>query len=537
MKLYLIRHGQSIGNTKPGYISGRSDPDGLTITGKAQIVRTAWDLKDLSFNAIYSSPVARARESAEILSHLLSVPHEPVPFLEEFNYGVFECKYWWIQTEEERNQWKQAMQNFSVQIPGGDSYENFSERLWQGYQGFVQKIDREQPGAVLFVSHDVVISTLLFSLLYGHPSRHETTTSYKNAYIRFINDMRVPNGSATIVDLSKDQPSYETIQTTKDSIVVSRQSITTYMRGMWGTEEIEITEEYTASENKVFHIQGEQNAIVKLIEERDIVASERMVQIYTYLRDKTDIPAPEILFYDKSHAFFTDTVLVQDFLDGQNQLAFMKNRPENIQDVLEHVFDMVRSIHQIPVHDVEEFWYPDDISAHKVHVPWHRYIEGEIRLTMESIKAFDLSTEQKQKLQQELQQLLVYAQTQDYPVGPLHGDLAPLNIIFSEHDENSVCARMLDFERARIGDPLWDYAYYCGWLDRDLPKAVSIWQQLIQRPDAAQQLGLERRQEVFNRYRLLFHAWTTRDSIEYKGSELRSDRAKVSLLWLQNNLS
>ncbi len=45
MKLILIRHGESIGNTKSGFISGRSDKEGLTEKGIIQIIKTAWELR------------------------------------------------------------------------------------------------------------------------------------------------------------------------------------------------------------------------------------------------------------------------------------------------------------------------------------------------------------------------------------------------------------------------------------------------------------------------------------------------------------
>jgi len=65
MKIYFVRHGETIWN-KEKKIQGRSDIP-LNEYGKELGMITADALKDIPFDIVYSSPLIRAKETAEIL--------------------------------------------------------------------------------------------------------------------------------------------------------------------------------------------------------------------------------------------------------------------------------------------------------------------------------------------------------------------------------------------------------------------------------------------------------------------------------------
>ena len=67
MRLYFVRHGESEANTLH-VISNRESPFGLTALGKKQANILADSLKDIPVTVIFSSPILRARETADILS-------------------------------------------------------------------------------------------------------------------------------------------------------------------------------------------------------------------------------------------------------------------------------------------------------------------------------------------------------------------------------------------------------------------------------------------------------------------------------------
>ncbi|MFZ5932848.1 MAG: histidine phosphatase family protein [Patescibacteria group bacterium] len=73
MKVYLVRHGQSFGNQE-GQFQHPETP--LSDIGKMQAKILAKRLKEVSFDVIYSSPLIRARQTAEIISRKLGKPIE-----------------------------------------------------------------------------------------------------------------------------------------------------------------------------------------------------------------------------------------------------------------------------------------------------------------------------------------------------------------------------------------------------------------------------------------------------------------------------
>lgn len=93
LKIYLARHGQNEDNVK-GILNGHRD-EPLTELGLEQARHTAQFIKDnnLSFDAVYSSPLQRAYVTAEIITEALALPKpEVLDGLIERNFGVMSGK-------------------------------------------------------------------------------------------------------------------------------------------------------------------------------------------------------------------------------------------------------------------------------------------------------------------------------------------------------------------------------------------------------------------------------------------------------------
>lgn len=521
MKLYLVRHGESKGNVDRGYIAGRSDPNGLTTKGKSQIIRTSWELRHTHFKGIYSSPVARAKETAGILGTLMNHPVHHVDFLAEMSYGDFEGTYFWDDMEKKREAFTRWNTDITYAFPNGESLEMVSERVWNGYQTWSATIDAAAAGNILFVSHDAVLSVLLFSLLYGHPHAKDATASYRKAFMDFVHGIEVANGSVFIVDLHANPIKFHRMQWHKPHVPVTEESMRFYLRGLHSGNDISLEEKITASDNKVYHVRNETDQIVKFMQEKEIVSSERIISIYDYLKKNTDIPAPSIELYDKSQAFFEDTVLLQDYLPGKDQNEYLPAE-ECGEWLLEATFKMLGKIHAIPTTQVEKFWYPED-AWHKVHVAWHIYLSDEIDLTLKQLSRVLPDESCRTHVRASLHMLRDYVIGQTAPLKPLHGDFSPQNIIVTPNGE----LRILDFERARIGDALWDYAYFYGWLQRKFPNSTEYWWGLVTKKFTPTE------QEMIQLYTILFHAWTVRDILQYKTNELRARRAEQSRMLLE----
>lgn len=93
---WFLRHGQTDWN-RSGKCQGRRDVP-LSMTGEAEAHAAAPQLKGLGIDAICSSPLQRARSTAEIIGRALELPVMTVPGLEEMDVGPYEgvADYSWV---------------------------------------------------------------------------------------------------------------------------------------------------------------------------------------------------------------------------------------------------------------------------------------------------------------------------------------------------------------------------------------------------------------------------------------------------------
>lgn len=73
--IYVIRHGQSLANAQRVTHDPRNDM-GMSNLGRLQSIDRALQLKNegVEFNVIYSSPLKRARETANTINNILHIP-------------------------------------------------------------------------------------------------------------------------------------------------------------------------------------------------------------------------------------------------------------------------------------------------------------------------------------------------------------------------------------------------------------------------------------------------------------------------------
>ena len=88
--LYLVRHGETEWN-KSGIVMGQSDSP-LTEAGLEQAKTTAQELKDIHFDAIFSSDLHRAQRTAEIIKLERRLAIQTSKALRERTYGSWEGK-------------------------------------------------------------------------------------------------------------------------------------------------------------------------------------------------------------------------------------------------------------------------------------------------------------------------------------------------------------------------------------------------------------------------------------------------------------
>src|SRR5213078_2372373 len=86
--LLLVRHGETDWNAA-GRLQGHTDRP-LSDYGREQARRLADELSSEGVDAIYTSDLARARETAEIVAERLHLPVVLDPDLREKNWGTWE---------------------------------------------------------------------------------------------------------------------------------------------------------------------------------------------------------------------------------------------------------------------------------------------------------------------------------------------------------------------------------------------------------------------------------------------------------------
>lgn len=138
-KLYFVRHGESEANSKELF-AGRWDVP-LTETGKQQAALAAEQLKRLGIDCIVSSPLLRARQTAEIIADIIKYPRQKIVFSDLFlerDYGDLQGRPWHEVADIDFDS-----------IPNIETSERLLERAAEAAQ-FLQKIDADN---ILLVGH------------------------------------------------------------------------------------------------------------------------------------------------------------------------------------------------------------------------------------------------------------------------------------------------------------------------------------------------------------------------------------------------
>ena len=145
-RLYLIRHGQSIGNATRVYL-GHTDLD-LTALGYLQAEETAKHLSKVPFSAIYSSDLQRAMHTAEPHAKMRGLSVVPIVGLREIHVGEWEGAPVEELLLDERfiKGWRQNFGLFTC--PGGESVAGAADRIFEALTEIARRHDGETVAAV-----------------------------------------------------------------------------------------------------------------------------------------------------------------------------------------------------------------------------------------------------------------------------------------------------------------------------------------------------------------------------------------------------
>ena len=149
MKVYIVRHGQSINNRDKLWSGWMDIP--LTEKGVTDAQKAGKVLSGVVFDKIYSSDLIRARQTLE--TALPGCDYETSPMLREVATGDITGKPILPFTDEELRQ----MSEKGYAAFGGETREEFRGRV----EGFMQKLEKSEFETVAIFSHAGWLRTFL----------------------------------------------------------------------------------------------------------------------------------------------------------------------------------------------------------------------------------------------------------------------------------------------------------------------------------------------------------------------------------------
>ncbi len=164
VQLYLVRHGETDWNAQRRRLGQTDVP--LNEVGRQQAQALARRLRPYAFDAVYSSDLARARETAAMA--LPDLQPQLSPDLRELNFGIFEG----LTYDEARSQHPQELADWEADSdhppPQGESLSLLAQRVGR-FLDHVQSVHADQH--VLVVGHGGSLRLLICLALNLAPAR------------------------------------------------------------------------------------------------------------------------------------------------------------------------------------------------------------------------------------------------------------------------------------------------------------------------------------------------------------------------------
>lgn len=210
LRLFLLRHGQTALSRADMFCGRRLDPP-LTAEGAAMAESFAAAYREVSWAAIYSSPLERALSTAGPLARALNMAVETRDELAEIDYGKWDGKTADDVSRDHHVEYERWTADPAWNPPtGGETAVALGQRMTR----VIEEIDLAHDGNVLVVSHKASIRVALCALLGVDVGR-------------FRYRFGCPVGSVSIVEFGAHGPLAAT--------VADRSHLDARLRGLEGT--------------------------------------------------------------------------------------------------------------------------------------------------------------------------------------------------------------------------------------------------------------------------------------------------------------
>jgi len=195
--IYLVRHGQTVWNEE-GRLCGSSDVP-LSDEGLAQARKLAARLKDIGIAAIYSSPLLRARQTAEAIAAHHRVEVKIEPDLREIDYGDWEgLKVADVLEQFPELEKLRREEPMKFAAPNGEPMRQFAERVISAIQRVVASHADE---TICVVAHQTVNRFILCWILQSPHLAHCTPHSLD---FRFWRQLRQDPACVNLLQVRED---------------------------------------------------------------------------------------------------------------------------------------------------------------------------------------------------------------------------------------------------------------------------------------------------------------------------------------------
>jgi len=155
-----LRHGESIANVTHTFASRKLDLP-LTEFGRKQVIEIAEPLKKIGFTRLYSSPLLRARQTAEIIGKKCGLKPFVIESLREIDVGILDGKC--IEELNRRKvydkviaKWDKGQNDAGFQ--DGETLDVVKDRI----KDFLKSLDDKNNKRILVVGHGLLFMAFIW---------------------------------------------------------------------------------------------------------------------------------------------------------------------------------------------------------------------------------------------------------------------------------------------------------------------------------------------------------------------------------------
>jgi broad specificity phosphatase PhoE len=195
----LLRHGESVGNAESRW-QGQADYP-LTDTGRAQARALAqrWKAEEMKFDLIITSPLLRAKETAEIIGKALNAQVEVDDLWLERDNGEFAG----LTPSEARQKFPQPVFYTPYDFVGGDGEGDWELFLRAGQA--LHSLLTRNPARYLVVSHGGLLNQFMHAVTGIAPQANNAGVRFRFENTSFAQMTYIPHQHRWMIDKLNDR--------------------------------------------------------------------------------------------------------------------------------------------------------------------------------------------------------------------------------------------------------------------------------------------------------------------------------------------